>query len=182
MVFNNPGSRLERAVWHYLILQQVGTRDDTYFADYTGERILPNRTIVGYSFTPKHPFRPEGTVGLQIQHHFKAVEQNPAVPLAQMLAKNEFVGETYDSMSQGDGQSFNLTADAITEAGRLLAVASGPEAEAIAFAQQNADMANFRCDWIEHATPLHTRGRPNVEGAYWVEILHFIAFVSTAGN
>jgi hypothetical protein len=52
---------------------------------------------------------------------------------------------------------------------------------AIQLAQNNADMVNFRCDWIKWATPELTRGRES-DTTNWAELLHLAAFVSTASN
>ena len=178
MAAGNLASKLERAVWNYLLQQGKGTVENTYFGDFNGERILPNRTIVATSFSPKKKFRPEGRCQLVIEHHFPAVSQDENFN-TQRVQKNEFVGGTEESMTIGDGQSYNLTADYITLAGRALAVSDGsPEGDTLA--ADNADMVGFRCDWIEESDPFLTRGRPNIEGVYWIEIMNFTAFVSNA--
>ena len=92
-----------------------------------------------------------------------------------------FVGATADSMTVSDGNSLNVVADGITAAGRWLAQTDGTEA-GDAIANDNADMANFRCDWIKMETPFLTRGKTDDKGDYWVEILNFSAFVRQAAN
>ena len=182
MAFNNPSSKLERAVWFYLILQGKGTTADTFLADYSGTRSLPNRTILATSFSPHRPFRPEGEVRLQIQHHFPAAAQPGETESIQRVQKNVYLGETYDSMTVGDGQSLQITAEAITAAGRALAVdeSGGSDPVLAQLAADNPDMLEFRCDWIKQSNPFLVRGRPDGDASFWVEILNFEAFVSNA--
>ena len=199
MAFNNPSSKFERAVRQYLIQQGKATSADTFISNDTSTRsVLPNRTVQVAAFNPKVFFRPEGTVHCQIQHHFPALQQPiptqpgqaqppaPGNPDLQRVNFDKYFGDTLDSMLWGDGQSFESLADAITAAGRGLAIdgSNGADPVQVQNAKNNADMANFRCDWVAQAEPAITRG--NSEGAdgktFWVEIFNFKAFVSTASK
>lgn len=180
MAYNNPISKIERAIRQYLIQQGTTSVNDCFISnDSRIADILPNRKIQCSSFTPQRPMRPEGICHLQIQHHFAAAQQpGEPNPDAQRIGMDEYLGDTMDSMLCGDDQSLNVVADAITVAGRSLAVTDNtPQGNVIA--QNNADMVNFRCDWIKQAHPFITRGNSG-ESTNWVEILNFDAFVSTA--
>ena len=85
-------------------------------------------------------------------------------------------------MTVSDGNSLTPVADALTAAGRALAVdaSAGADPSQVAIAAANADMTNFRCDWLKMETPFLVRGKPDDKGDYWVEILNFSAFVSQA--
>jgi len=185
MAFNNPASKFERAFRQFLIQQGAATEADCFIAnDSRSRNILPNRTIIVVAFSPKNFFRSEGTCHVQIQHRFPAlVQPGETNPDAQRIQMDAYLGDTIDSMVCGDGQSLELVADAITKAGRWLAQPDGtPEGAAIA--QNNLDMANFRCDWIKQVQPFLTRGQSEIEPGgdktFWAEILNFSAFVSTA--
>ena len=182
MAFNNPSSKLERAVCFSLILQGKGTTSDTYQADYSGTRSLPNRTVMASSFSPQRPNRQEGVVHFQIQHHFPAAVQPGETESIQRVQKNAYLGETYDSMTVGDGNSFQITADAITAAGRALAVdeSGGSDPVLAQLAADNPDMLEFRCDWVKQSNPFLIRGRADGDSSVWVEILNFEAFVTNA--
>jgi len=181
MAFNNPASKFERALRAYLIAQGKATAANTFVAnDSRARNVLPNRTIQATSFNPRYGHRPEGEVQFNIQHHAEALEQGADVGTdIQRVNMDKFLGDTMDSMAVGDAQSFNLLADAITTAGRALAVSDGSQA-GDAQAAINADMVNFRCDWVKNGHPLLTRGHPDGNAVLWVEILNFSAFVSAA--
>lgn len=189
MAYNNPATKLERAVRAYLIAQGTATLADCFVAKDSRTRVSPNRTIFCTDFTGKFPFSLEGTCQFQIQHHYEAFVQPDEPDInAQTVASDDYLGKTIDSMTQGDGQSFNLLANAITRAGRDLAVdysAAGDSAAVKAqnalSAAQNADMLNFRMDWIKMGTPFLIRGKSD-DTDNWVEMLNFVAFVSNAPN
>jgi hypothetical protein len=94
---------------------------------------------------------------------------------------DEMVGDTIDSFACGDRQSLNRVADAITAAGRDLATSDG-SAQGDKDAADNADMENFRCDWIKFAHPMITRGRASEDSTNWVEVVNLTAFVSNAST
>ena len=182
MGFISPSSKIERAVKTFLILQGKADEATTFISNDVRVRSFPNRTILATGFSPTVPYRQGGTVYFCIQHHFSTA-QDPAKPDtgAMRAAMDAFVGATADTMTISDGNSLNVVADTITAAGRWLAQEDGtPEGNAIA--ANNADMANFRCDWIKMETPFLTRGKTDDKGDYWVEILNFSAFVSQAAN
>lgn len=153
---------------------------DTYFGDFNSAREAPNRTITGVQFNPVKPFRPEGIVLLRIVHVFPAIAQSGEREGVRLAAKNDLVESTWLAMSMGDAQNYNLAADAITQAGRMLAVdaSAGSDPKQVLAAEQNADMLAFRCDWIEQSSPFFRRGQN--EDNLWTEILEYRAFVSAA--
>ena len=168
MAFNNPASKLERAVRAFLILQGKATQADCFISNDSRARlVIPNRTVQVVAFSPKYHFRTEGICHFQIVHHFPAIVQPQAEGAApgvenydsQRIGMDEYLGDTMDSLSFGDGQSLLLVANGITLAGRSLAMPVDQTQAAIQLAQNNADMVNFRCDWIKWATPELTRGR-----------------------
>lgn len=183
MAFNNPASKLERAVQAWLILQNKATQADCFISNDSRTRnILPNRTVKVVSFHPTKFYRPEGVCELQIQHHFPAVVQPNVTNInTNRVASDVWLGNTMDSMGFGDGQSLEAVADGITAAGRWLAKTDGtPAGDQIA--ADNADLANFRCDWVKASTPLLIRGNDESKSTNWIEILCFSAFVSTSKN
>jgi hypothetical protein len=186
--FVNPASKLERAV-RALVSLQINAGQyvitDAFIANDSRARILPNRTFVARAFTPTKPYRPEGVVTLEIQHHFPSVVQPAAASDldSQRTLLETYFGQTMDVLNLGgtNDQDMQPLATAITAAGRWLAV---PDAtpSGIQIAADNADMANFRCDWVKFGQPMITRGKPETQDVNWVEIIHLSAFVSNATN
>ena len=182
--FVNFASKFERAVRALVSIQLNAGQfviTDAFIANDSRPRVLPNRTFVGTSFSPARPYRPEGTVTLEIQHHFPAIVQpNAAGDMdSQRTLLETYFGNTMDVLNLGgtNDQDMQPLATAITAAGRWLAVTDNtPSGNQIA--ADNADMVNFRCDWVKFGTPMITRGRPEVESVNWVEIVHIVGFVS----
>jgi len=116
---------------------------------------------------------------MQIQHHFDGVAQPNTDVALPGVNLDTYLGDTFDTLNLG-GQSeatdMKALADAITKCGRWLAATDNtPIGNQIA--QDNADMVNFRCDWVKFSTPLITRGN-DAGTTNWVEIIHLSAFVS----
>lgn len=176
-------SKLERAVRALLVLQGKATMADCFISNDSRTRsILPNRTVLANAQMQTRSYREEGEVYFGIQHHFPAIDQPGTVPGTQTTAMDKYVNDTEATLFgfDVDGKSLNALADAITAAGRWLAQTDNTEAGDL-IAQQNADMSNFRCDWVKTATPYLTRGNTeHSKGTNWVEILNFSAFVSTS--
>lgn len=187
MAFISPISKLERAVKAFLIEQGKAEEGSTFISNDGRVRRFPNRTILGSALSTTAKHRPDGRVYFGVEHHFRAPGIDAAPATAAMDA---YVGASADSMMVSDGNSLLAVAVGITAAGRRLAQTDGtPAGDAIA--TQNADMANFRCDWIAQADPFLTRGKcrdGSTEGdwaeskGHWVEILNFTAFVSQAAS
>lgn len=183
MGFISPCSKLERALRAFLILQGKATLESTFISNDARERCLPNRTILASGFSPRVPHRQEGEVFFSVRHYFNVAPLAQGEPDgAQRAAMDAFVGASADSLTISDGNSLQAVADGITAAGRWLAQPDGtPEGDAIA--AKNADMANFRCDWVKLATPFLSRGgKEDDKQSIWVESLNFSAFVSQAAT
>lgn len=178
----------------YLVNQGKGTWDNTYVSNDIRDRNTPLRSMISPIVKSTKPYRPEGVVVLEIQHHFPISDpNNPYGPLDPQQAK-EWIGETFDSINCENPPSQNMgkLADGLTAAGRWLAippaaqVANPTQAQItqyaldIAQAAANADMANFRVDWVMYSNPIYTRGRVEKTdgGLFWAEIIHLEAFVS----
>ena len=182
--FLSPASKFERAMRALLILKGKATRDDAFISNDSRDRILPNRTFCVTSFSPTRPYRPEGVCQMEIQHHFSAPAQPGQVVTQPRVDLDTYVGDTFDTLNLGgaaNATDMAPLADAITAAGRWLAIpdpndTTGASALIVA---ANADMANFRCDWVKLGTPLITRGH-DTSTTNWVEIIHLSAFVSHA--
>ena len=183
MAFVSPCSKLERAVRAFLILQGKATEAATFISNDLRDRTFPNRTILAPHFSSAAPFKQGGIVTFSIQHRFsvaKAPGGNDGNALR--VTMDGFIGATVDSMTAGDANSLNLVADALTAAGRWLAKADGTD-EGQKIADANADMVNFRCDWLKMGDPFLVRGgKADEKGDFWMEILNFSAFVSQAAN
>ena len=186
--FINFASKFERAVRALISLQVNAGQyviSDAFISNDSRQRVLPNRTFVGTSFSPTRPYRPEGVVTLEIQHHFPAIVQPNAVGDmdSQRTVLETYFGNTMDALNLGgtNDQDMQPLASAITAYGRWLAQADGTTAGNL-IAADNSDMVNFRCDWVKFGTPMITRGRPENADVNWVEIVHIIGFVSHASN
>lgn len=186
--FVNPSSKLEKAVRALLILQGKATWGNSFISNDSRLRVLPNRTLVVSSFQPEKPYRPEGRCFLEIQHHFPAIvqpNQQNAIGQpdenAQQKNLDIFFGDTMDTLNLGgiNDQDMTALANAITSAGRWLAVPDGtPEGNQIA--ADNAEMANFACKWVKFNSPMISRGNPGRDDVNWAEIIHLVAYVNFA--
>jgi len=186
--FVSPATKLERAMRALMILQGNGSWLDTYISNQAldKDRILPNRTFVVRNFSPTKPYRPEGVCQLEIQHHFDATVQPETNPVQPRVDMDAFVGDTFDTLNMGGGSDatdLQALATAITQAGRWLAIPDPDPTNKVsaAIVAANADMVNFRCDWVKFSTPLITRGNDTAT-TNWVEIVTLTAFVSHAAN
>ena len=187
--FYSKACQTEKAFRALFCLQGKGNWENSFVSNDSRERIIPNRTFVASAFTPTRPYRPEGMVFLEIQHHFPAViqpnEKNTLGQVdwnAQQRLIDEFLGETFDTLNLGgtNVQDMSPLADAVTKAGRWLAVPDGtPAGDQIA--ADNAEMVNFRCDWVKFGSPALTRGNEK-GGTNWIEIVHIVAQVSHAST
>ena len=188
-------SKLERAARALIILQgksQDSTsfyeNGDTFVANDSRTRtVLPNRTCVVPVVNPQFGHRPEGVLHLQIQHKFRAfIQPDENDWEVRRLEADNYLGATMDTMGIGDGNSDSSMpqlAAALTAAGQWLAkvdpnAAVGSPADKLA--KNNADMVNFRVDWIRRAPGFLTRGFADEDSDIWVEILNFEVFVSYA--
>jgi len=176
-------SKLERAVRALLIVHGKATFDDCFISNDSRTRnILPNRTVLAHAQVQTRSYREEGEVHFGIQHHFPIVDQPGTAPGTQSVAMDAYVNDTEATLFGLDpvGKSLDALADEITAAGRWLAQTDNTPAGDL-FATQNADMVNFRCDWVKASNPYLTRGNvENEKTAIWAEILNFSAGVSTA--
>lgn len=187
-------SKLARAVRALLILQGDSSTDLIQFNacgdifidwDSRSRTVLPNRTVVVSSVDPQKGYRPEGILHLQIQHIFDAVLQ-PADYLnweTQRVKADAYMERTSDTLGIGGAnldQAMTQLADAITTAGRWLSIPDPTDTTGIAnqICTNNADMVNFRCDWIKRARPFLTRGHRDANQPQWAEVMNFEAFVS----
>lgn len=180
--FISATSKFNRAMRALLVLQGKGTWDDSFInADSRLRNVLPNRTYRCSQFTPDRPHRPEGVVSATILHHFQSAVQ-PGEDIEQRrIEQDAYLGDTMDTLNMdGDGQQgCPKLAQAITDAGRWLAQTDGtPEGDLIA--AKNADMANFRVDWVKFSQPLIVSGESEHASTIWVEVVNFTAFVSHA--
>ena len=184
--FVSPSSKLERAFRALLILQGKATWDDAFISNESRDRSLPNRSFVVRSFSPTRPYRPEGVCQIEIQHHFSAPAQPGQVVTQPSVNLDNYLGATFDTLNLGgfEGQTnLQTLADAITSAGRWLAIPDATDATGASalIVAANLDMVNFRCDWVKFSSPLITRGN-DISTTNWVEIIHLSAFVSHASN
>lgn len=167
-----------------LILQGKATWSDAFISNESkpATRALPNRTIIATSFSPTRPYRPEGVCHMEIWHHFDGIDQQNQTPNSQQTAMDSYLGDTFDTLNLGgalNATDMSPLADAITAAGRWLAIpdANDTTGQAALIVAANADMVNFRCDWVKLSTPLITSGSDK-STTNWVEIIHLSAFVS----
>lgn len=177
----------------FLVNQGKGTWDNTFVSNDNQERNLPLRSILSPAVKAHKPYRPEGDVVLEIQHHFPISDPNNPYGPSDPQQALEWIGETLDSINLENPPSQNMgkLADALTAAGRWLANPPAPLGanptpqqtaqynKDVAIAAANQDMVNFRVDWVRFGETMYTRGvagRDN--GLFWAEIIHLEAFVS----
>ena len=178
----------------FLVNQGKGTWQNSFVTNDVRNRVTPNRSIVSPAVRNVKPYRPEGVVVLDIQHHFPISDPNSPYGPQDPAQALEWIGETFDSLNCENPPSQNMgkLADALTNAGRWLAIQPdplppNPTAQQTAqynldvqTANNNADMANFRVDWVRYADTQYTRGASASakDSLIWVEIIHLEAYVS----
>lgn len=186
-------SKLERAVRALLILQGKTVDSPTFLAngdcfvsnDSRTHEVLPNRTVAVDAANPERGYRPECRLHFMVQHNFQAALQPEVTNLEEQRVKADaYLAATCDTMCLGDtdDQAMTQLAAAITAAGQWLATPD-PDPTDLASAQivaNNADMVNFRVDWIKRATPFHLRGKSPDDSTVWIERLNFEAGCSYA--
>lgn len=167
-----------------LVLQGKTTWDDSFIANDSRTRTLPNRTFVVTSFSPTRGWRPEGVCQMEIWHNFQATAQPDQSITEPSVDLDAYLGATFDTLNLGgalNATNMGPLADAITAAGRWLAIPDPTDQTGTAakIAADNADMVNFRCDWVKMSTPSLTRGTDKAT-TNWSEIVHLSAFISHA--
>ena len=152
----NIGSQIERAViaWLYDCFGGEVSRYKFYFSTDWKTRTPPLIEVFAHKSTetPTHSRMESFMVSVEARWKGTNVpgETNPDTNWKQI---NDFIGVVMAAMSQSDndGSDFKATALAIAVAGRRLAVFGTPGiADAMANdITNNADMANFYCDYVE---------------------------------
>jgi hypothetical protein len=183
--FTDPCSKLERAVRQLLILQGKAKDypdTDCYIGHYSQERALPSRSVIVPGFNVERSYRPEGICHLQIEHAFQAALQPNQSPSEQRVGMDTWIGQTLDTLNLAGpdtDQNLSLLADAITAAGRWLAEpGTNPSPEDLKIVADNADMANFRCDWVKFNAPFIEKGHSPLTPTVWIVVVNLAAFVS----
>lgn len=173
--YNNIRSKCSRAVCAYLISKGVGGWADTFHFRSRADRAYPNTTVIPVGAKPEVMFTGNYRVTVFISIKGSAADKPDAVSEeAPRLAFEERFASTHDALMQtDDNQTLRLTSEDITAAGRAMAVAVDDSAEAIQFAADNADMADFTLfDWIDGG---FGNGEANDEGCDWEDVLIFDA-------
>lgn len=168
-------SKLDRAIVAYL--QDRGVSENIYPANCSIERQTKNVTVWSHNGTPSEQFSGSYSFQVMIEIENSATQQpNEPNPEKQRAELDELTEDTHDALMQTeDNENLKATAEAITLAGRELAVTDGtPEGDKRA--ENNADMAEFTCQWWEESGL--TGGRPNVEGGAFKEVLMFRAIAA----
>lgn len=168
--FNRLRSKLNRAICAYLIQERAGTSEDTFPENSQEARTYPVTTVRAGIATPAVPLTAirDVTVHITIKGSAASNPSNPGDTTTALWKFEQRLAGTNDLLNQSDdGRTLKATADAITLAGRALAV-SDPVF--------NADMAEFTLQLWE------PRGEgdaePDQEGMAWQEILIFRAICS----
>ena len=177
MSYNNVRSKLDRAIAAYLVSAGAGTVADTFPYSSTASKSYPNTTVWAQRAIPDPPMTGIRRVTVHVSIKGSAVnapkEQNPEQARVAFDAR---VSAVYDALMQTeDGETFNATAEAITEAGRALA-----ESDDATVAANNADMADFTCSgWYDAG---EGGGEAKAPGCSWEEILIFEALCSPSNT
>lgn len=173
-------SKLERAIVAYLISVDCGDEEDIFHSMSMGTRGFPNTTVLPVNGTPEPKFT--GDYRIQVWVSIKgsaSTGTDETNPLAGQVAFIQRVQQTWDALMQTDDeQTLRYTATAITAAGRALAVAVDASDEAIQFAANNADMADFTV--IEWEDAGFGQGKADPQGHDWERVLMFSALAASA--
>jgi hypothetical protein len=180
MAYNKLRSKVNRAIAAYLVTQGAGGPDDVSPANSTGKKGFPFTTVQATLSKPEVQLTGLRRVSVHISIKGSAV-QNPDEPNPDQSRKDfdDRVGATYDAMMQSDdGQTLRATADAITTAGRALAVdaSNGVDPVQVLRAANNADMVDFTCQNVYDTG--EGDGEADGEGCSWEEILMFDVIAS----
>jgi hypothetical protein len=131
----------------------------------------------------------EAMVMVQIQHRFNGTIQPGEKESVRRLERDQAIALTLQALTkQTDGQSLNINADQVTLAGRDLAIpnASLTDPDEISddaqVAQDNADMANFRCDEVLMGTPFLERGHSEKNNTIWMVNINLMCRVSNSSD
>jgi len=163
--YNILRSKLARAIVAYLIEQGAGTAADISPARSRQPKGYPCTEVIPAISRPEVQFAAVRRITVHISIKGTASKATPGEGLdAARQAFDARCAATYDALLVGDGQSFQATADAITDAGRALAVADPTG---------NADLADFTVQaWYEQG---EGEGTAEAEGCDWEEVLMFDA-------
>ena len=181
----NVGSQIERAVIAYLkeSFDLPGSfdaaniaRPNFYFSNDGNDRQAPLIDVLADSSSEVPTFSNDEDYNVRIKAEWPAGNQpgqtNPGWNWVQI---NNFIGVPVAAMSQTTtGQDRQATADAITAAGRALAVDASGGADPVKArdAANNADMVNFTCLKVMSRG---SRRAQNVNGAlYFFEVRNFL--------
>lgn len=178
----NPGSQIERAVIAHLqwaFDQCAVARPNFYFSNDWRTRAVPLIDVLAHK-SDEQPIHSRGE-SYQVRIEFKwpganqPGEQNTEI---NWLSINQMIGAVMAGMSlnqPGNGLDSvaTVTADALTAAGQALAVdqTDGADPAAKQFADNNADMASFVCDYVQFTGSVRAEAG---EGGIWLkEIRNF---------
>lgn len=173
--WNNLRSKLDRAICAFLTSQGTGSVVD----------IVPTvkGTIAQFPITIVHStvLRPypvmtgdyRGEVHISIRGSAVLAQTEPNLDRGR-IDFDKRIAQTMDALMQtNDNATLVYTAQQITLAGQAMAVAADASPAAIAFAANNADMADFTCiNWFDGG---FGDGQPDESGCNWEEILIFDA-------
>jgi hypothetical protein len=161
----NVGSQLERAVIAYLkaCFQKAALPGLTlgevnfYFSNDWRARVVPLLDVLAHKSTEQPPHTRSESYSVKIEVEWPGANQ-PGATNTEMnwIQINNFIGLVMAALSQTDSATdvsagARVTSELITRAGRALAVdgSSGSDPDQVADAANNADMAEFTCDFVE---------------------------------
>lgn len=169
--YNNPGSKLDRAVAAYLVSAGAGTSDEVYTSADSRERQRPSVTVSSLRGQEEFPFSVNWVIELQVKITAPAAMQSGDTNFEKYRKLFDArVATTYDALHQNaDGEDgYEQTARNITNAALLLA-SNNPT--------DHADLADFSCLFFQDMG--FERGEPNDQSAAFIEILKFKVTVAT---
>lgn len=159
------GSMLERAIAAYLIDSGCGSDEDVLAGFGVTEKKYP---CIIVQASDSQNDRQTGNEAFEVQLICKqsaTVKAGETNPIAKRVALEQKIGLAHAAMVATDtlGQDIKTAWDAITAAGRALAV-SDPD--------NNADMAEFAVLGMNYSGS--SRPAPDAESNSWQEIRHFV--------
>ena len=171
----NVGSQLERAIRAWFIICGAGTINSNYVSMESRPRVPPLNDILAHKSNEAEINSREESFTVMISSEFPSVQQPNDPEGYNWVSINNWIGLVMAALSitGNGGQDYRATCEAITDAGRNLAIdpTDGADPLAVTFAANNADMANFTCTFLRYLGCVRVKKADG--GLYFVEERNF---------
>lgn len=175
----NTGSQLERAIRAWFVICGAGTFEQNFVSNEFRRREAASNPPLNDIVAHKSSESPRNSRAEAFQVRISTewpANSNSADTNWDWKQINFWIGTIMAAMSLTDnnGQDYRATCQAITDAGRNLAIdqSNGSDPLAIQLAAANADMADFTCTWLMYQGCVRAKQTPE-GGLYFVEERNF---------